>query len=190
MSCNEWQSGAVTIPTKAFSALYKSFVTGYNDIQSRKLRNMKSLYDYIMIAGKGKRNFDYVGSMELHADMYKVSFDDIEKLFPFNRTKPFHPTKKMFDSANTRTVSFCLDEGAASISFNKADHSVSWGVPENNHACERAHDLPEAQLLFRLLQNIKYTRNSGGEIVGNDEYNRDNMQSGGGANYVVFSFGK
>jgi len=190
MSCNEWQAGTVTIPNKAFPSLYRSFVNGYNDIQQNKMRRLKSLYDCIMIAGKGKRNFNYIDHMRNRCDTYNVQWDDINKLFPNGRKRPLHPTKKMFNFANIRTVNFDLDMGTAEISFNKDDHSVYWSVPENNHACECAHEQPEAKLLFRLLQKVKFTRNSGGEIVGNDEYNSDNMQSGGGANYVVFSFGK
>jgi len=190
MSCYEWQIGTVKIPAKQFPTLYRSFVKGYNDIQQNKLLALNSLYDYIMRVGKGKRNFNYIEHMRNRAYITNACFADIEKLFTGDRKKPLHPTKKMFDFANTRTTGFMLDEGTAAISFNKLDHSVYWSVPENNHACERAHEQPEAKLLFRLLQNVKYTRNSGGEIIGNDEYNRDNMQSGGGANYVVFSFGK
>jgi len=194
MSCYEWQIGTVKIPTKQFPALYRAFVKEYNAIQQCRYNSLKSLYDYTMSIGKGKRNFDYLAHMQNNAAMYNVRFNirfyDIDKLFSNGRKKPLHPTKKMYDFANTKTNDFMLDEGTVTISFNKLDHSVYWSVPENNHACERAHEQPEARLLFRLLQNVKYTRNSGGKIIGNDEYNRDNMQSGGGANYVVFSFGK
>ena len=60
MSCYEWQTGTVKIPTKQFPTLYRAFIKGYNDIQENKMRGLKSLFDYIMRVGKGKRNFDYV----------------------------------------------------------------------------------------------------------------------------------
>jgi len=190
MSCYEWQAGTIKIPTKQFSGLYRAFIKGYNDIQLRKLRNLKALYDHIMLAAKHKRNFNYYEQMEAVADRYNVSFSNIEMLFPEHRKRPLHPTKKMFDFANTKTMAINVDNSCACISFNRADHSVYWSVYENNHACETAHNTPEAKLLFSLLQNVNYTRGSGGQIIGNDEYNRDNIEAGAGANYVVFSFGK
>lgn len=190
MSCNEWQAGVIKIPTKAFPTLYRAYIKGFNSIQLSRFNNLKALYDYIMIASKGKRGYNYYEKMEFWANTYRVSFDSIEKLFPDNRTKPLHPTKKMFRMVNTKTTGIELDEGTAVISFNKPEHSIYWCVSENNHACDRAHELPETQLLFSLLDGIKFIGKTGGIIVGNDEYNRDNMQSGGGANYVVFSYSK
>lgn len=48
---------------------------------------------------------------------------------------------------------------------------------------------PLATVLFRLLNKVQWTRGSGGEIVGNDEYNRDSTHVGGGSNYVKDSWG-
>jgi hypothetical protein len=44
-------------------------------------------------------------------------------------------------------------------------------------------------IFFAALGKIKWTRSSGGFATGNDEYNQDNTYSGGGANYVTFSYG-
>ena len=77
----------------------------------------------------------------------------------------------------------------ASINLTNATHSVSWHVGDNNHACERARCHPMARVLFGLLAKVKWTRGSGGTIVGNDEYNRDNAYEGGGANYVTAEYG-
>ncbi len=189
MSCYEWQAGTIKIPTKQYPKFYKAFIEGYNNIQDRKLRNLKALYDYIMLAAKHNRNFNHFEQMETVADRYGVSFNNIEWLFPNNRKKPLHPTKKMFNFANTKTMTMAIDD-IAHIMFSRLNHSVHWLVYENNHACENAHDTPEAKLLFQLLQNVNYTRGNGGQIIGNDEYNRDNIQASVGANYVVFSFGK
>jgi hypothetical protein len=42
---------------------------------------------------------------------------------------------------------------------------------------------------FSRLRRINWTRGSGGTIVGNDEYNSDSYDAGGGANYTKDRFG-
>ena len=64
-----------------------------------------------------------------------------------------------------------------------------WRVPENNHARDRGRSHPVARAFFAELRRVRWTRGSGGEIVGNDEYNRDSEYEGGGGNYVVDSYG-
>jgi hypothetical protein len=62
-------------------------------------------------------------------------------------------------------------------------------VIENNHACERAHEDTVVSQFFSMLQRVTWVRGTGGEIVGNDEYNRDSSLAGGGGNYVNYAFG-
>lgn len=98
------------------------------------------------------------------------------------------PKKKDF-GLKALTKSASLYSGDAHISFNNENSVVVWHVSENNHACERAHEWWFAKELFKALGRIKWTRNSGGQIVGNDEYNRDADYAGGGANYIKQNFG-
>jgi len=66
---------------------------------------------------------------------------------------------------------------------------VTWNVPEGNHAVEDAHEAPLGQVFFDALSKIKWTRTSGGYGTGNNEYNRDNSEYGGGGNYISFAYG-
>lgn len=76
---------------------------------------------------------------------------------------------------------------AATISFK--DRAVNWRVEENNRAVESAHAAPMARVFFGQLGKVKWTRGTGGTFAGNDEYNRDNYDTGGGANYTTQAFG-
>lgn len=82
---------------------------------------------------------------------------------------------------------FRIQCGESSISFDK--RVVVWSVPENNHAREHGRTHPLARVLFETLGSVRWTRGTGGDIVGNDEYNRDSRDEGGGGNYVLTRFG-
>ena len=97
------------------------------------------------------------------------------------------PQKKAF-SIKALSKSTSMNFGGAHISFNNEYNVVVWDVSENNKACERAHEWWFAKELFNALRAIKWTRNSGGTIMGNDEYNRENYDTGGGQDYVKQTF--
>jgi len=93
------------------------------------------------------------------------------------------PQKKDFD-IKPLSKSAGISCGDAHVSLNNENNVVCWVVHENNRACDRAHEWWFAQELFKALKSIKWTRNSGGNIIGNDEYNREENWAGGGGNYV------
>lgn len=81
-----------------------------------------------------------------------------------------------------------IDLPDASITLNNKTKTVTWDVPENNHARAHARGHYVAKALFRALDRVDWKRGSGGQIVGNDEYNRDNYESGGGGNYTIATY--
>lgn len=76
----------------------------------------------------------------------------------------------------------------ACVTFDNDKKAVTWHVSENNRAVEHANEHWFAKKLFAALGKITWTRGSGGQIVGNDEYNRDSDYAGGGANYVTHDY--
>lgn len=84
------------------------------------------------------------------------------------------------------------DGGEWSISLNNDKKTVLWSVGENNHAVDDARSSVMGTRLFRELNRIDYgnRKQHGGYIVGNDEYNCDDTEYGGAANYLTATFGK
>jgi len=193
MSCYEWEQGNIVIPKAQYSKFFKDFLKGYNEIRERELALLKQLQKEVITIGKGKRNFNFHNAAEnIMYDSNKYTPETVWKLF-YNMEdktkKPKVPIRKLVAFANTQTKYFEVTDSEASIGFDRKTHTVTWSVPENNHACESAHEAPEAHLFFGLLNRVIWTKNSGGEIVGNDEYNQDSTYCGGGGNYNKSSFG-
>jgi hypothetical protein len=72
--------------------------------------------------------------------------------------------------------------------FDNDRKTVTWDVPENNRSVERAKEHWFARKLFAALGRIEWTRNSGGTIRGNDEYNEDGDGYGRREAYVVATY--
>lgn len=89
--------------------------------------------------------------------------------------------------ATSKTTTFQLE--STSISF--AGRKLSYWSGENNHQVERATSHPVVQALLRALEQVRWTRGSGGTFWGNDEYNRHEAISGwgSGASYLTRDYG-
>lgn len=103
------------------------------------------------------------------------------------RSKPLMPKKKDFVKATTSTTVFKFDDSY--LGFDRKSHSLEWNVDENNHAVSDAHAGWLWKSLSAALAKVEWTRNTGGVFTKNDEYNRDNDDVGGGANYISARFG-
>lgn len=98
------------------------------------------------------------------------------------------PMKKHWPKATNKDRVFSIGE-ARIIFSDDTKKTVTWAVPENNHAVERAREHHIAKSFFFALNRIEWTRGSGGELVGNNEYNREDEYAGGGANYTTATYG-
>lgn len=128
--------------------------------------------------------------MDYHDPKIDWLRDDLEQLLTWKclkGDKPRRCLKTDIPAITNRTTSVYYDD--FSIGFDRSTSTVRWTVDENNHACDRAHAHPYAIALFGALNRVTWTRGSGGEIVGNNEYHRDSRESGGGGNYTVMTFG-
>jgi hypothetical protein len=183
MSCYNWEEGAIVIPAKQWAAFRSAIIEKVNEEREKLYLHAKVAFNAAKIGSMGKRGFDQ--NRFLHNDH---RFWDVARFITRPHcTKAFTPKKKDFPKL-PKTKSAVLHLEEVTITLDNTKHAVTYSVCENNRAVERARENPVVELMFSLLRAINWTRGSGGEIVGNDEYNRDARDSGGGGNYVTANF--
>ena len=193
MSCYEWERGSVKIPASEWSTFKKKILGAYNQIIKRDFALAVNSYNYLKVSAKGRRNYNYKQNLVLKLQEANLNWDSYNRIelsmFPLTetRTTPLKPKKKDFKLVNNQTEHIDLDEFGIGIS-NK-NKTLYWEVSENNHAVDEAHNHPVTIAVFAALNNVSWKRNSGGIIVANDEYNRQDDGPGGGGNYVTHAFG-
>ena len=193
MSCNNWERGTITIPTKEWAKFRTALITAWNARQTGYFTTAKLLHAQLKDDIKGKRGSTRQKALvqalerrcpEHHEDNSTVRDMVVScKWEGGKRTYELKGQPKKKDAQilpTSKDADLHLDE--AGIYLRNKGRTVTWDVSENNRAVERANDHPIAKKLFRLLDSITWTRGTGGEIVGNDEYNQDNRDSGGGGN--------
>jgi hypothetical protein len=215
MSCYEWESGTIVIPSKEWAGFKKNLRKAFNDIQTEAFESAKRIYEALMAKAKGKRNIKRetwdkwweelatrssgFGSRFRSDIPHRTAIYDVlgmDNLTGFGGrdktvTRPKRPMKKDFPLVNGKTTYFNVGHEASIHLSNDKQRSVTWDVPENNHAREHAREEALAGKFFALLNRITWTRGSGGKIIGNDEYTRDagHEYEGGGGSYLVEEFG-
>lgn len=189
MSCYNWEAGTIQLPKSKFAGIRRQFIKDYNDIMQRELDNGKRLREHVLTTFKGKRGVDWWMRLQDAAGRFGVSLETVSKMCAGNgNKKPRTPNKKLLEFANGKTLSFSLD-GEGVIIFNLDNKTVTYDVWENNRSVERARESKVGQLFFKTMSRIEWTRGSGGELYGNDEYNKHESYGGsGGGNYVTATF--
>ena len=208
MSCYEWERGEFKLSVKEYAKFKKSFLNGIKTIYEEAYNDAITLYNRILKEAKGKRNNDwfnlyqrlrneigseYVGGFRCarnkDLDPFDLAMDSMFRKKDENGrrifSKPLKPRKS--DFKNTNKKGFNFEE--ASISFRDDGRIIYWDVQENNHACDRASEHPLGKLFFKCLGAVNWTRGTGGTIVGNDEYRREDTYAGGGGNYIKTAYG-
>ncbi len=213
MSCYEWEAGTIRIPTAEFVRV-KRFVQdtakAYNDklyahaqvfwksipASAKRDKDKYAKQVHIFVYGNRKDGWDFdpkfpiSNGLVTNNDERNGFIEDIRWLLSRMASTGTPRRVKQTDIkpvVNNKTLSFSCGEGH--IQFDPKRHTVEWSVGENNHARDYGRNHPIAKALFQVLDTVKWTRGSGGEIVGNDEYNRDSRDSGGGGNYVIDQYG-
>lgn len=192
MSKYNWEHGTIKIPSNEWRPFKQKVIKIANKIIQRDYELALKLYNRIVKEGQGVRAFNFKSALRLALSEQNLSYDSswrIERsMFSSERRKPLKPKKKNFPLTTNRTSRLNLN-GEASITFDNTMKTVIWDVPENNHAVEQAHEHVLAKALFTALGSVSWKRNSGGVIVGNDEYNQESLSEGCGGNYLTAAYG-
>lgn len=206
MSKSEWESGTIKLPTADFARVRKAVQETDAVVKKGALAQTQSFW-------KGLSRKQQTDSEEYRKALWAWSRTvSPEGGSGWSSYRPANPVDKASTSEayvllqrktrgdqpsrvqasevempTNRTTQFHVED--ATITFDKATSSVTWNVDENNRAVSRSRESAVGQRFFSELDKTRWTRGTGGSMVGNDEYNRDADYSGGGANYDTAGYG-
>lgn len=185
MSCYESESGTIDLPTSAVAKVKQAIRDANNALHEQTYAEAREI---ACTHGAVLRRRIKAGESAWHAIseiVPQASEPVAEALLESEGRAPKRADiRPLRATSRTNRLPVGFD---AEISFE--GRTVSWSVSENNHAVERARRHPVAIAFFAALDQVSWTRGSGGVIVGNDEYNRDSDGPGGGSNYITAAYG-
>lgn len=190
MSRYEWEEGTVTLPSDAAVKVRRTVAEAAVAYRATVERLVAEFWSNLTARSGGDWE-EALASFVARQRRWNVDADALKALREVVSMSPQRkPTAATFYAVlgkcpTSRTSTFEFED--AMIVFD--GRKVSWIVPENNHAVERARQHPLARTLFKALDKVVWTRQTGGVFVGNDEYNQDCTFEGGGGNYVTARFG-
>jgi len=184
MSRHEWEEGTIKIPRESYPVVRAAVISSYNRTQNKKLADARGAYEIAKTTGFRKRGFNRANWVKEHHS--KVAWFITKQ----GSTKVYVPKRKDFKLLPTSKSAVLHPTDGVTIVFDNQKHTVFYSVDENNHACETARQNPVVVSLFANLRRVtNWTKKSGGQIFGNDEYNRGSEVFDGGSNYATESFG-
>lgn len=216
MSCNQWESGTIQLPTAEFARVRQAVQDADQAAKERTFQRAQTFWkglsrkeqtdvDAYRAAvnrhlWRERENRPFPSHLEPLSDA--IARGDLQDALercsrsrwdPATRTmvpaKIRRVQKADMNFPTNRTTSFSAS-GDATITFDKAASSVTFSN-EGNRSQDWAKADPRTVALLGALDKVRWTRGTGGLWTGNDEYNeeagRDNP--GGGGSYVTQGFG-
>lgn len=196
MSKYGWERGTIKIPSKEWKRFKDSLAAAWNKRMAELENRAQRAYEDLK-ANKLNTRSQYERDWEYRPAWRRDLTDDdawwiLGSVYGGKDGRLVKPKKKDFPAVNTATRVYDFSEGVIDLNFK--ENTVTWDVPENNHAVEHAREHWMGRVFFGALDAISsrngWSSRSGGTIIGNDEYNRDDRDFGGGANYETANYGK
>lgn len=187
MSRYEWEYGKISLPSTATPTVRAAVRTAANNHRDAAAALVKTFWVDNARRTRSARVFsERLDNWSPRGDAAVI--DDAYAVLSELRGAPRTPRRSDIDSvcAAMNTKSAAYETIWFSIRF--AGRDVLWSVPENNRAVDSAHAHPVAVAFFEALSAVRWTRGSGGELIGNDEYNSESREAGAGGNYVTATF--
>lgn len=204
MSCNAWQEGTIKLPSAAAAGVKKvvrDAATAYRtqiqtlckkwwaEHKTSSRKKYREALDYDRFGTWMDRNAGRSHDVQLHEDVLDVLQGIVG--WPPNESNPRQVQERDLDrilgeKPSNRTSRYSVGEGSIAFKGN----AVTWHA-EDSHACDRPNAHPVAIALWQALDRVTWTRGSGGEIRGNDEYSEEagRHSTGTGGSYLVREYG-
>lgn len=188
MSCYNWESGSFKLSTVEYAKFRKAFRQGFNRLQEDELAAANRHWEKYKSGPLPKwwsQNRFYKIWRKWIAEPGQTEATKNWGRWE-NRKRPRKPVRNDYPVAANKKTEFDFDEAA--IYFNNKTREVRYHSGENNRQVERAREHEVGKLFFGLLENVNWTRGTGGQLNGNDEYNQDSNAAGGGGNYTTLIY--
>jgi hypothetical protein len=193
MSCYEWEHGKIKLPS-GYAPKLRAALSNEVDRQAAKLRaETDRAWNAVKKFSGKKRESEFQKMLWSHtptlseeASSLMSRWDWQKKTSIVHRPSNEEIKKSLVSRYNGNQVFHCGSDATITLKGN----AVEWSVPENNHATEHAREHALASTLFGFLSRVQWTARSDGEIVGNNEYSREDNSLGGGGNYLVDRYGR
>lgn len=205
MSCSQFANGYFTLPKGEYNKVLKAFYDFIFKTLEQEIVSYNQMVDELLLANKGKRNLNWKELWEnqlysippyeknirlekvltLNNMSYGLFIDKPKKINSAYIKKNLQTFLKNSKSSETNTFGQLHYENAT-ISFSKHNCRLSLYISEGNRSVDHFTNSIVFKELTNILNNVKWTRNTGGEILMNDEYNIEAM--GGG--YVFMQYPK
>lgn len=216
MSCYGWEQGTIKLPPAAAKSLRTKLNQHTEQRNAEAMTSVAGFYEHKGSGGRTPETFRAAmndwdrnerekidklrrrqyGGFSTETDRSRAAADAHEDAYEFvyrrmskhELGKPLQRDLKAAFPKPPKTGAFTYGVGGEAV-IAIDGNTVEWHVPENNHAVDRAREHPTARVFFGELSKVKWTKGTGGKITGNNEYNRDQTDVGGGANYEVGGYG-
>jgi len=209
MSNREWERGEFTIPAAEWARFKASVREAVNRQNALALDAALKLHQKLSDKAKENKSYDLrkgardemaainVGSYytppKFCADEVSEIVDSVVKDKRLTNDKIqarlSKPTKKDFPQHGNTVTSF--HSRSCDLTLDNGSRIAIWNVYESNHAVDRARATALAQGMFAALRKVKWTRESGGVILGNNEYHMESgsFHEGDGGSFSKERFG-